>query len=78
MIQVVGIYENGFIRLLSPIPRNKAKVVVTVIEEPDQKDVVSSLPSSRSNRVPGLHKGVYFMADDFDAPLPDSFWLGEA
>jgi hypothetical protein len=30
-------------------------------------------------RVPGLHQGSsYWMADDFDAPLPDEFWLGEA
>lgn len=27
---------------------------------------------------PGLHKDTpYWMAEDFDAPLPDSFWLGE-
>lgn len=30
-------------------------------------------------RIPGLHRGnAYWMADDFDAPLPDEFWLGEA
>ena len=28
-------------------------------------------------RTPGLHAGRYKIADDFDAPLPDSFWLGE-
>ena len=28
-------------------------------------------------RIPGLHKGtVLYMSDDFDAPLPDEFWLG--
>lgn len=27
-------------------------------------------------RTPGLHAGRYWIADDFDAPLPDSFWLG--
>jgi len=27
-------------------------------------------------RVLGLHAGSWIMADDFDAPLPDSFWLG--
>lgn len=27
-------------------------------------------------RVLGLHAGRWTMADDFDAPLPDSFWLG--
>jgi antitoxin (DNA-binding transcriptional repressor) of toxin-antitoxin stability system len=28
-------------------------------------------------RVLGLHAGSWTMADDFDAPLPDSFWLGK-
>ena len=29
--------------------------------------------------IPGLHKDIpYWMADDFDAPLPDEFWLGES
>lgn len=28
-------------------------------------------------RTPGLHAGQYLIADDFDAPLPDSCWLGE-
>lgn len=28
-------------------------------------------------RTPGLHPGAFVMSDDFDDPLPDSFWLGE-
>lgn len=32
-------------------------------------------PSTK--RVVGLHAGMGWMADDFDAPLGDSFWLGE-
>ncbi|RYG66568.1 toxin-antitoxin (TA) system antitoxin, partial [bacterium] len=32
-----------------------------------------------SKRVAGLNKGwISYIADDFDAELPDSFWLGEA
>jgi antitoxin (DNA-binding transcriptional repressor) of toxin-antitoxin stability system len=31
-----------------------------------------------SERVPGLHKGTTWVSDDFDAPLPDKFWLGES
>lgn len=27
-------------------------------------------------RTPGLHRGALRMADDFDAPLPESFWHG--
>ena len=28
-------------------------------------------------RVAGLHAGQYHVAEDFDEPLPDSFWFGE-
>jgi hypothetical protein len=30
-----------------------------------------------STRIPNLHAGLIQIADDFDEPLPDSFWLGE-
>jgi len=37
------------------------------------------IPMALKEPVPGLHKDIpYWMADDFDAPLPDEFWLGEA
>lgn len=43
---------------------------------------VRSEPKTESNpdtkRIMGLHKGMGWMADDFDAPLDDSFWLGES
>lgn len=31
---------------------------------------------SADPRVSGLGKGMWQVADDFDAPLPDEFWLG--
>ncbi len=31
----------------------------------------------RRERVLGLHPGAMEASEDFDAPLPDSFWLGE-
>jgi hypothetical protein len=30
-----------------------------------------------TERTPDLHPGVFVMHDDFDEPLPDSFWVGE-
>lgn len=33
-------------------------------------------PAGPSRRTPGLHAGQYKIAADFDAPLPDGFWLG--
>jgi hypothetical protein len=34
--------------------------------------------SAAKERIPGLHPGAFVVSDDFDDPLPDSFWLGEA
>ncbi|MEP0900341.1 DUF2281 domain-containing protein [Nodosilinea sp. FACHB-13] len=37
------------------------------------------VPVALKEPIPGLHKDIpYCMADDFDAPLPDEFWLGES
>ena len=43
-----------------------------------QRSPIVAEASTAKAPVPGLHKDApYWMADDFDAPLPDSFWLGE-
>ena len=34
-------------------------------------------PTSRP-RVAGLHRGSVTISDEFDEPLPDSFWSGDA
>lgn len=34
------------------------------------------VPPGRAGRRPGLHSGAATIRDDFDAPLPDAFWLG--
>jgi putative addiction module component (TIGR02574 family) len=34
--------------------------------------------AKQEKRVLGLHAGMYDIAADFDAPLPDEFWLGES
>ena len=37
------------------------------------------VPMALNEPIPGLHKDIpYWMADDFDAPLPDEFWLAES
>ncbi len=34
--------------------------------------------AAAKERIPGLHPGAFVIGDDFDDPLPDGFWLGEA
>ena len=33
-------------------------------------------PLPTGERVAGMHPGAWVLAPDFDAPLPDEFWLG--
>jgi hypothetical protein len=42
--------------------------------------VIDIIPRRPRERTPGLSKGPegsFYMSEDFDAPLPDSFWFGE-
>jgi antitoxin (DNA-binding transcriptional repressor) of toxin-antitoxin stability system len=39
--------------------------------------LVPFAPSARK-RVAGLHRGMAWTSDDFDEPLPDEFWIGDA
>ena len=38
--------------------------------------ITSGQPPTQHRRA-GLSEGAAIIADDFDAPLPDAFWLGE-
>ena len=49
---------------------------VIVTEQDVPKARVVALPAATGARIPGLHAGLIEVADDFDAPLPDSFWTG--
>ncbi len=69
-----AIYENGVFRPVEPlgaIPEHSC--VQMVVDIP----AVDETPGTR--RVLGLSSGMLeYMADDFDAPLGDDFWLGDA
>ncbi len=51
--------------------------IVFVVGSTPQARLVALEPQSL-RRVPGLHPGSMAAAVDFDAPLPDGFWLGTA
>ena len=42
-----------------------------------QNDYGDTMDTKPKGRTPGLGKGDIVIADNFDAPLPDSFWLGK-
>jgi antitoxin (DNA-binding transcriptional repressor) of toxin-antitoxin stability system len=54
------------------------EVIVTATGQAPARLVPVSTIALRQARVLGLHPGSMVMAPDFDAPLPDAFWLGES
>jgi len=55
------------------------EVIIAEHGTPHARLVAIEPPAApRGERTPGLHRGAIIMSDDFDEPLPDEFWLGEA
>jgi len=50
----------------------------TVLLIEDGKPVAQLIPAEESiePRILGLHEGKIWIADDFDAPLPEGYWEG--
>ncbi|HJT78248.1 MAG TPA: hypothetical protein VJ739_13675 [Gemmataceae bacterium] len=53
-----------------------SEVILTDGDVPRAKLV--PVAGATQGRVPGLHPGAITTTDDFDAPLPDEFWLGDS
>jgi antitoxin (DNA-binding transcriptional repressor) of toxin-antitoxin stability system len=49
-----------------------------VVLAKEEKPIARLVPikAGKRHRIPGLHRGEIWISDDFDDPLPDSFWLG--
>lgn len=62
MMQTVrGIYQDGTVVLEELLPTSYAKVLVTVLDEADEK----------KDRKPGSMKGEIWTSDDFNDPLSE-------
>lgn len=46
------------------------------VEIQQHQEMISNV--EKKVRKPGINKGSCLMADDFNDPLPDKFWLGES
>lgn len=38
---------------------------------------LEAVAPKKKKRVAGLNRGMIWTSEDFDAPLPDNFWLGQ-
>jgi hypothetical protein len=72
MTQLVQAILERLAQLPEPIQERFAKRFLKVLEEAEAQTA-----KQPRKRIAGLGKGTMVIADDFDEPLPDSFWLGE-
>lgn len=67
--------QARFLELLDLVSKGN-RVVIQKDKKPLAEIVGLNFPQKRK-RVAGLNRGKMRMSNDFDAPLPDEFWLGE-
>ncbi|MBI3851134.1 MAG: type II toxin-antitoxin system Phd/YefM family antitoxin [Verrucomicrobia bacterium] len=65
LAQLLELAQAGHEVIIQDPQKGKARLVPVVA------------PAKLGPRIFGLHEGEIWMSDDFNAPLPDSFWLGE-
>ncbi len=62
--------------ILEELPKLSREELALVAERVAEIKAASEQAPAKP-RTPGLGKGAWWVADDFDDPLPDEFWLGE-
>ncbi|MCP4218680.1 MAG: toxin-antitoxin (TA) system antitoxin [bacterium] len=67
--------QAQFLELLDLVSMGN-RVVIQKDKEP-MAEIVAIHSPKKEKRVAGLNRGKIRMTDDFDAALPDEFWMGE-
>ncbi len=57
--------------------QEKLRVLARLAAAVSAESLTNETTAPHPERVPNLHPGAFEMADDFDEPLPDEFWLGK-
>ena len=77
MVKTVDSIEpNATLAELVSLVTSGTQVVVTQAGNPVARLVPVDI--AMEPRVPDLHPGAFEPSQDFDVPLPDGFWTGEA
>ncbi len=76
MVKKIDIKKQPFnLQELLSLLNQHTEIILTEGSIPQARLV--ALPTKPNKlRVPGLHPQAFRLSEDFDAPLPDKFWLG--
>ena len=77
LTKTVDVYgaQTPWTELLSLVAKG-TEIILTEGSTPVARLVPTALPTTP--RVAGLHTGAIWMSDDFDEPLSEGFWTGDA
>ena len=73
IIEKTEVQPGGLIKLHAKGVPVYSKVTVSAVIDSGSKKI----NNSKKTRILGAHRGRIKMSDDFDLPLPDSFWIGK-
>ncbi len=76
MLRTIDI-DRGEFSLSEMIRLIKEGTEVLLVEKETPLARLTPVENGEPRRVPGLFAGQIWISDDFDDPLPDSFWLGD-
>ncbi len=72
MLTVRGIYKNGQVSLLEPVPyRKRVDVIVTLLDESDKIELTKHDGIIKAPRPIGLAKDIFQVPESFFDDLPD-------
>ncbi|BAU12683.1 unknown protein [Leptolyngbya sp. NIES-3755] len=66
------------LQVLAPEQRQQAFAFIEFLYQSQQATPQQQPIAPKKQRVFGQYAGKISMSEDFDDPLPDSFWLGES
>jgi hypothetical protein len=61
---------------IDSLPDSQMQTLLDFIQFLHYLEKKSEQTNGFTSRIPGLDTGTTWVSDDFDDPLPDSFWLG--
>lgn len=64
-------------RIFDELPTETQAEIIDFAEFLQQKKMQQPKNGEKKKRIFGMHEGQGWISDDFTAPLPDEFWLGE-
>ena len=63
---------------IDSLPETQLEALLDFVKFLQYQNQQKTKKQKSTSRIPSLDAGTTWVSDDFDEPLPDSFWFGES